>query len=161
MTEKAIPEISAHTLTPDRAAADQHDLECDLCGHKWTAAPTNVSYRARKRGQTVGCPICNRTNYKAVANAHRKSTTSSVDNELAKIGFKLLEPYTNAHAKHLLRCVCCGHESNTTTLLSRKQMNKKWGYPGCRHCTEIQRQLFIDADVQTVHDLVEFENNRR
>ena len=76
MEKKALPEISAHTLTPDRNITEHHDLECDLCGHKWSASPSSVAYRARKRGQNIGCPICNRTHYKETANEHRNKHSS-------------------------------------------------------------------------------------
>ncbi len=146
-------------MTPNLLAGDDHQLVCDLCGHQWTAAVTSAAYRARKRGHNVGCPICNRNAYKETANDHRKTEKPSLDNELAKIGFKLLEPYTNGHSKHLLRCVCCGHESNTTTIISRKQTSKKSGQPGCIHCTNQQRQSFIDAKVEAYNDLIKFEEN--
>lgn len=161
MNKQHLPTISAYTLTPDRNTTDQHDLECELCGNKWSAAPTSVAYRARKRGHNVGCPICNRNAYKQTANDHRKTKKPSLDDDLAKLGFKLLEPYTNGHAKHLLRCVSCGHESNNTTVISRKQMSKKAGQPGCIHCTDHQRQRFIDAKVETYDDLIKFEDNSK
>ena len=153
--KKHIPEISAHTHTPDLSPSDKHDLECDLCGHTWSAAPASVTYRARKAGRTVGCPICNRSEFKEklTENHHRKSSSTAVDDDLARIGFKLLEPYTNAKAKLLMQCVCCGSKWDNSTVLSRKQTAKKYNSVGCFNCSDNQRQAFKDQNIQTSIDL--------
>lgn len=153
--KKHLPEISAHTHTPDRAPSEKHDLECDLCGNKWAAALASVTYRARKQGRTVGCPICNKEAHRQhlLTDHHRKADNSKVDDELARIGFKLLEPYTNAKSKHKMQCVCCGSISDNTTVLSRKQMAKKLNQVGCVNCSPNQRQAFRDQQITCVADL--------
>ena len=156
--KKHIPEISAHTHTPDRAPSEKHDLECDLCGNKWTAALTSVTYRARKQGRTVGCPLCNKEAHRQhlLTDHHRKADNLSVDDELARIGFKLLEPYTNAKSKHKMQCVCCGSVSDTTTVVSRKQMAKKLNQVGCLNCSNNQRQAFRNANITAYQQLLVF-----
>lgn len=153
--KKPIPEISAHTHTPDRAPSEKHDLECDLCGKKWTAALASVTYRARKAGRTVGCPDCAKEAHRQhlLTDHHRKASNTSVDDELARIGFKLLEPYTTAKAKVLMQCVCCGSKWDNSTVLSRKQTAKKYDSVGCFNCSDSQRQAFKNHNIETLADL--------
>ena len=113
--EQRLKAIGISLLQSYTKSKEHHQVQCDICNHKWSSTPLANLQSHRKYG-TNGCPNCNEARKQATIKEQRQTFLSKLDN-IPHI--ELLSEYDGAQAfqskeaKVKFRNNICGHEFET------------------------------------------------